>query len=136
MNSLKIAGIKISQNENGLYSLNDLHRASGGLAKQTPYEFLRSDRTKAFIAVLGRNVKAGYPVFTETARGVGGGTFGCKEVLVAYGSWLSPEMNVEVHQAFIEKIEQKPLSPAEQIHQMSGWMVQAEQKLAGIPEVL
>ena len=33
----------------GLYSLNDLHRASGGLEKQKPANFMRLDTTQELI---------------------------------------------------------------------------------------
>ena len=48
-----IANQTISQ-QNGLYCLNDLHRASGGLKKHEPYKWLRSDQTAEIIAELER----------------------------------------------------------------------------------
>jgi len=130
LNNITITGLTISQNGNGLYSLNDLHKASGLPAHKAPGEFIKNDRTKKFINVL---VGRGFSLPLETAVGGRSGTFGVKQVLCAYGSWLSPEIDVEVHEAFIEKIEQKPLTQMEMIHGMSGALIALEAKLAQIP---
>ncbi len=103
MKELKIAGIKISQNENGLWSANDLHKASGGLDKDKPVHFLGNARTQRFVEIL----KVENPTFIETNYGAGGGTFMCKELLIQYASWLSPEIDLEVTRAFILDKEEK-----------------------------
>ncbi len=55
MKDLKIAGIKISQNANGLYNLNDLHKASGGDPNKRPGDFLKIERTKRLVNALKAN---------------------------------------------------------------------------------
>ncbi len=134
MKKLVIHGVSIRQNTDGLYLSNDLHKASCALdakrpevSSQTsdetskkanakrPQYFLRNDRTQRFLGVLdgisGGNEKAGFPAFYQTAPGVAGGTFMCKELLIQYASWLSPEIDLAVTRAFIEKMEQAPLTP-------------------------
>lgn len=49
MNSLTIFDQNINMID-GLFSLNDLHKASGGKAKHKPAFFLRNEETKALIA--------------------------------------------------------------------------------------
>lgn len=107
--NLTIANISISQNESGLYSANDLHKASGGEQKHKPIHFIELPRTIRFIELL----KVDMPTFLETTRGCAGGTFMSKELLTQYASWISPEIDLMVTRAFLESI--KPLSPAEQL---------------------
>jgi len=80
---MRIANVEIQQNNNGLYSLNDLHKASGGEVRNRPGEWLRTDRAKRLIAELETN--ANIFAFAESARGAHGGTFGVKHVIV----WLT-----------------------------------------------
>ncbi len=128
MKELKIAGIKISQNANGLYSLNDLHKASGGDPSKRPGNWAGQDRPKRLIAALDTGASILAPL--ERINGDGGGTFGVKHILVAYATYLSVEMEIAVQDAFLEKIEARPLTVPEQIHQMSGWMIKQDQKQA------
>ena len=58
----------------GLYSLNDLHKASGGLDKSRPTKFLRLDQTKELIEEIAGCPDMDNPV--KTLRGIG--TWVCK----------------------------------------------------------
>ncbi len=113
MNEVNIAGIKISQNENGLWSLNDLHRASGGNPNQRPRDFLDTERAKRLIEALSQPGDSRHIIIGIS--GPHGGTFGVKHVLVAYSIYLSVEMEVAVQGAFLEKVEQNPMSTMDMV---------------------
>ena len=74
--NLTIANVIISQNDNGLYSLNDLHKASGGDPSKAPNKWLRTDRAKRLIEAIGSGGHICPPL--ETVVGDAGGTFGVK----------------------------------------------------------
>ncbi len=107
--NLVISDVVIGENKAGLYSANDLHKASGGLEKHKPKFFLENARTQRFLGILEEtsawDSEGGIPPSLQTVHGVGGGTFMCRELLTQYASWLSPEIDLAVTRAFIEKVE-------------------------------
>ena len=54
MSNIIIANHIINVTNDGLYSLNDLHKASGGDTKHQPAFFLRTDQTKELCAEIDR----------------------------------------------------------------------------------
>lgn len=88
MNALSIGNSAIRQFD-GLYSLNDLHKASGSDTKNAPAQWLRIDQTKALIAEINRC--ADMHIALKSKRGGEfQGTFACKEIVYAYAMWISP----------------------------------------------
>lgn len=55
--------------QDGLYSLNDLHKASGGLDKSRPAKFIRLDQTKELISEIAGCPDMDNPV--KSVRGIG-----------------------------------------------------------------
>ena len=98
--TISIAGLTIEQSSNGLYSINDLHRASGGLAKHRPENWYRLQATINLISFLESqliNQQNGKVIETVSGKDVGSqeknpcipigdiqGTFVCREMVVAY----------------------------------------------------
>ena len=98
MSNLQILSNSIRTFEN-LFSLNDLHQASGNLAKHKPVLFLRLDTTKELIAEIESetpNVQA-----VKTIRGTQGGTYVCEELVLSYAMWISPKFHLIVLRAFM-----------------------------------
>ncbi|MCE7630208.1 KilA-N domain-containing protein [Vibrio fluvialis] len=68
---------------NGLYSLNDLHKASGNAKKHQPHQFLRNDQTRDLISEIDRSANS--RIAYEAYRGgKHQGTWVCKELVYAY----------------------------------------------------
>lgn len=95
--ALTVAGTAVRQ-FNGLYSLNDLHKASGGEAKHEPNQFSRLDQTQALIAEIK---SADMRNCIETRRGNNGGTYACKELVIAYAAWISAAFHLKVIRVFL-----------------------------------
>ena len=96
MSNLAILNTSIHSYEN-LFSLNDLHQASGNLAKHKPAFFLRIDMTKDLIAEIEKET----PNALKVIRGTQGGTYACEELMLAYAMWISPKFHLIVLRAFL-----------------------------------
>lgn len=129
----------------GLYSLNDLHRAAGGERKHQPANFMRLDTTVALIAEIhstdSQSAETQSSDVRTAAKSINGGqnrgTYVCKELVYAYAMWISPKFNLTVIRAF--DAMQTAVSPAptlpksglgrslrEEIHQAVAEAVAAE----------
>lgn len=82
-----------------LFSLNDLHRASGGELRHRPVEFIRLEQTQELI---GELQKGGDPHhFLNTVKGRNGGTYACRELIIAYAAWISAAFHLQVIRVFL-----------------------------------
>jgi len=95
--ALTIGTSEIRQHD-GLFSLNDLHAASGGDANQRPNQFLRNEQTRALVAEIQNAQICAF----QTRRGVHGGTYACRELVIAYAAWISPAFHLKVLRVFLE----------------------------------
>lgn len=96
---LVINNTAITKNENGLYSLNDLHKAAGGLIKDLPNKFMASKSFKNVTNVLNAQNSAFKSVEKKQGR-YNGGTWICKELVYKYAMWVNAEFEVNVIQTF------------------------------------
>ncbi|EKO3401439.1 KilA-N domain-containing protein [Vibrio fluvialis] len=91
-----------------LYSLNDLHKASGNAAKHQPSRFLRLDTTQELIAEI-----VSYPDLGSTHKVENGkGTWVCKELVYAYAMWISARFHLQVIHAFDAITSQPQFAPS------------------------
>lgn len=101
MTNLTILNSSIRTYEN-LYSLTDLHRASGGESKHKPTFFLRNDQTKELIAEIEQESKLQNCNSVKILHGgSNSGTFACEELALSYAMWISPKFHLVVLRAFI-----------------------------------
>ena len=102
-----------------LYSLNDLHKASGGEDKHQPAKFIRLDQTKALIYEVENSPEvassetAGIPA-VKVKEGRSGGTYACKELVIAYAAWISAAFHLKVIRVFLASMAPttRPANPA------------------------
>lgn len=107
MNALRVITSEIRQHD-GLYSLNDLHKASGGARKHQPSNFMRVDTTVALMEEIKSSDLRISPA--KTLAGCKGGTYVCKELVYAYAMWISPKFHLAVIRAF-DALQQAPTHP-------------------------
>lgn len=99
MKAVSVANISIRQ-FGDLYSLNDLHKASGGQDKHSPRRWLQNKQTADLIAEIEID---GIPSIQKKQ---GLGTFVSKELVVHYGMWISPAFSLKVIRAFLDTQEE------------------------------
>ncbi|ENY8012176.1 KilA-N domain-containing protein [Vibrio fluvialis] len=96
---------------NGLYSLNDLHKASGSAKKHQPHQFLRNDQTRDLISEIDRSANS--RIAYEAYRGgKHQGTWVCKELVYAYAMWISARFHLQVIRAFDAITSQPQIAPS------------------------
>ncbi|HAF1791854.1 TPA: KilA-N domain-containing protein [Salmonella enterica] len=94
-----ISNISIHQDEEGRYSLNDLHKASGGEQRHKPILWLRLDQTTQLVDEIIKVQICTFPP-VESKRGCRGGTYVCKELVYAYAMWISAAFSLKVIRAY------------------------------------
>lgn len=119
MSSLTVLNHEIHQVDN-LYSLNDLHKASGGAEKHKPSNFLRNQETKDLVEEIIDEKLSSANLHSEKSdaqirtsvensvlRVVKGnfgkakqGAFACKEIVYRYAMWISPKFALAVIRVF------------------------------------
>ena len=85
----------------GLYSLNDMHKASGGDKKHQPSFFVRNQE----VSDLAKEIEISANLqTTQVLRKVNGGdkrgTYACKEIVYRYAMWISPKFALLVIRTF------------------------------------
>lgn len=101
MSNLSILKTSIRTYEN-LYSLNDLHIASGSENKHQPALFLRLDTTQELIKEIDQTSDLQICRSVKSLRtGQNKGTWACEELVLAYAMWISPKFHLVVLRAFL-----------------------------------
>lgn len=105
---------------NGLFCLNDLHKASGRNPSHRPGNFLQLDQTQALIAEIetaeipavlsreGRAMETAEIPAVFSKEGRTGGTYACRELVIAYAAWINPAFHLKVLRAFLDATTPAP----------------------------
>ena len=109
MTNLTILNNSIRSYEN-LFSLNDLHKASGGADKHSPFRFMRNEQTKDLISEI--NSQTPNLVASKIIRGGSDltvrGYWVCEELVLSYAMWISPKFHLIVLRAFLAMHRNQP----------------------------
>jgi hypothetical protein len=92
--TLKISDIAVRQDAEGRYCLNDLHKSAGKENKHRPSLWLKNQQT---IDLITEIEKAGITAIQSKQQL---GTFVAKELVYAYGMWISAAFSLKVIRAY------------------------------------
>lgn len=96
-----IGTIQIRRDEEGRYSLNDLHRSAmeknNATESQRPGNFLKAESVASFVRALETATEIAVCV---KLPGRAGGTFADELVAIRYAAWIDPVFEVEVYRTF------------------------------------
>ena len=90
-----------------LYSLNDLHKASGGYNRHRPSLFIKNQQTHELVNEIEQSSNSCFAINTKRG-GLNAGTWVCKELVYSYAMWISPKFHLNVIRAF----DSMPTAPA------------------------
>jgi hypothetical protein len=90
---LVVSNTTVNQ-KNGLYCLNDLHKASGCENQKRPAFWVKNKQTQELVNEI---LIAGIPAIESTQKV---GTYVCKDLVYAYAMWISPKFHLCVIRAF------------------------------------
>ena len=102
MSNLTILNNSIRQSDN-LYSLNDLHAASGNDPKHRPTYFIKNQQTQDLITEIERCENSNIALkVVKGGRDLGlQGTYAYEELVLSYAMWISPKFHLVVLRAFL-----------------------------------
>ena len=102
MSNLTILKTSIRQSDN-LYSLNDLHIASGNDPKHRPTYFVKNQQTQDLVNEIERceNSHIAIKVVKGGRNPELQGTWVCEELVLSYAMWISPKFHLIVLRAFL-----------------------------------
>lgn len=113
-NNLMIVGFNVKCNDNGLYSLNDIHRASGGKAKNTPARWLERKGTQDLIDSALKRINRDRcvsqkwdAVLDVNNGGRDHGVYAHELLVVSYAGWIDSDFQIEVNHTFLETIKER-----------------------------
>lgn len=86
---LVVGPVVIHRSDNGLFNINDLHKASGANQSKRPPNYMRTAEAKRVIARL--EAKHGPGVHETVVGGDAPGTYVHKHLAYAYATWLDDE---------------------------------------------
>jgi hypothetical protein len=102
-NPLVVCDTIISQDAEGRFCLNDLHKAAGNHVKNKPANWLQNQQTQDLIAELSND---GIPSLEQNqpVKIINGGnkpgTFVVKQLVYAYAMWISAKFHLHVINAY------------------------------------
>ena len=109
MSNLTILKTSIRQSDN-LYSLNDLHIASGNDPKHRPTYFVKNQQTQDLVNEIERceNSHIAIKVVKGGRNPELQGTWVCEELMLSYAMWISPKFHLIVLRAFLAMQRNQP----------------------------
>lgn len=106
--TVSVNGVSVRVDDEGRYSLNDLHSAAvaNGEAteSQRPSVFLRSAHIKRFVKALKSKALKSASEQNQPLRVIKGGdqsgAWGVELLAIRYAAWIKPEFEIEVYEVF------------------------------------
>lgn len=135
MNQITVFGKNIRKDEEGRFSLNDLHKAAMATGHATnshkPSEFLSNKGVQDFISKIDSRTesKAGIPASVKSVKGgKNPGTYATELVALRYAGWISSSVEVEVYKTFQQVVHADEKLTADLIDRQAN--PEASQRLA------
>ena len=109
MSNLTILNNSI-RNIDNLYSLKDLHKASGGADKHSPFRFMRNEQTKDLISEINSQTPnlVASKIIRDGADLTVRGYWVCEELVLSYAMWIDPKFHLIVLRAFLAMHRNQP----------------------------
>lgn len=136
---LIIGDFSIRQDDDGRYCLNDLHKASGALAKHKPFNFMRLEQTQELVTEIeqGSHLSLDQKAVNSIHGGNNRGTYVVEDLVYSYAMWISAKFHLIVIRAYKMLVTQwkindrQSISPEQQalLHEIVARRSKGERKI-------
>lgn len=104
--NLIVCNVAVSMNKDGMYSLNDFHKAAGGEEKDKPSLWIRGDKVKELIAEYSQSTDSSLAI-SVVKGGKNPGIYACEDLVYVYAAWISVKFQKLVFDTFKAAIHEE-----------------------------
>jgi hypothetical protein len=95
------------RHEGDMVNLTDLWREAGADKDKTPNDWANISSSVQLIETVANIYNTATNGIIKSKRGKGGGTWGHKQIALAYAKYLDPKLHVLVNEVFFQRIEEE-----------------------------
>ena len=114
------------RSEGEMVNLTDLWKGAGSPKSKDPRFWVRNESTIQLIETVGGILNVSESHIINFKKGKGGGSWGHKQIALAYAKYLDPKLHVMVNQVFFERIKEEKNPELAVVRAVKNWKKQGK----------